>query len=106
MNIITGHYDEGTGYGAVALDGKPLHPKRSQKLFNHSPDGFSWGYSGSGPAQLALAILLEAGLPPRRALKHYHHFKAEFLAPLDRDNFTLEVDIAGWVERREQETEC
>lgn len=26
-------------------------------LFNHSPSGFSWGYSGSGPAQLALAIL-------------------------------------------------
>jgi hypothetical protein len=27
---------------------------------NHSPDGFEWGYHGSGPAQLALAILLHA----------------------------------------------
>jgi hypothetical protein len=26
-------------------------------LFNHSPTGFEWGYSGSGPAQAALAIL-------------------------------------------------
>jgi hypothetical protein len=26
---------------------------------NHSPDGFNWGYGGSGPAQLALAILLD-----------------------------------------------
>lgn len=24
---------------------------------NHSPDGFNWGYPGSGPAQLAYAIL-------------------------------------------------
>ena len=28
-------------------------------LFNHSPDGFEWGYGGSGPAQLALAILAD-----------------------------------------------
>jgi hypothetical protein len=26
-------------------------------LRNHSPTGFAWGYGGSGPAQLALAIL-------------------------------------------------
>jgi hypothetical protein len=32
-------------------------------LFNHSPTGFEWGYGGSGPAQLALAIL---ALSPRR----------------------------------------
>ena len=24
---------------------------------NHSPDGFNWGYGGSGPAQLAYALL-------------------------------------------------
>lgn len=26
---------------------------------NHSPDGFNWGYGGSGPSQLALAILID-----------------------------------------------
>lgn len=26
-------------------------------LANHSPDGFSWGYVGSGPSQLAIAML-------------------------------------------------
>jgi hypothetical protein len=25
---------------------------------NHSPTGFEWGYGGSGPAQLALALML------------------------------------------------
>ena len=28
-------------------------------LRNHSPTGFSWGYLGDGPAQLALAITAE-----------------------------------------------
>jgi Family of unknown function (DUF6166) len=28
-------------------------------LRNHSPTGFAWGYGGSGPAQLALAILAD-----------------------------------------------
>src|SRR6516225_2178066 len=36
---------------------KPLNPR--QELRNHSPTGFEWGYGGSGPAQLALAILAE-----------------------------------------------
>ena len=43
----------------VFLDGKELDPGPSQKYHNHSPDGFNWGYGGSGPAQLALAIMLE-----------------------------------------------
>lgn len=43
----------------VYLDGKFLDPKPSQKHHNHSPDGFNWGYGGSGPAQLALAIILK-----------------------------------------------
>jgi hypothetical protein len=28
-------------------------------VVNHSPTGFAWGYAGSGPAQLALAILAD-----------------------------------------------
>ena len=40
-------------------NGEVLDPKPSQKIRNHSPDGFEWGYGGSGPAQLALALLLD-----------------------------------------------
>lgn len=43
----------------VYLDGELLHPSTSLQVINHSPDGFSWGYSGSGPSQLALAIAIE-----------------------------------------------
>lgn len=32
----------------------------------HSPDGFEVGYSGSGPADLALAILVDLFAAPRR----------------------------------------
>ena len=35
----------------VCIWGKPLSPRPSWKLRNHSPDGFAWGYGGSGPAQ-------------------------------------------------------
>ncbi len=33
---------------------RPLPPRHD--LWNHSPDGFAWGYGGSGPAKLALAL--------------------------------------------------
>jgi Family of unknown function (DUF6166) len=36
-----------------------LRLEPSLKLRNHSPTGFEWGYGGSGPAQTALALLLD-----------------------------------------------
>src|SRR5262249_10364987 len=46
----------------------------------HSPTGFAWGYGGSGPAQLALALLVDATGDAETALQHYQTFKsyAEF----------------------------
>ena len=42
----------------LQVDGrKILHRLRHREL--HSPDGFQWGYGGSGPADLALGILLD-----------------------------------------------
>ncbi len=41
----------------VLVDGMPLDPRLD--IRNHSPTGFSWGYSGSGPSQLALAIMVK-----------------------------------------------
>jgi hypothetical protein len=47
-----------TPQGVVCnVNGKPL-PLRLD-LWNHSPTGFEFGYGGSGPAQLALAILAD-----------------------------------------------
>lgn len=30
------------------------------RVVRHSPDGFAWGYGGSGPAELALNIIVDA----------------------------------------------
>ena len=37
------------GTATVTRAGLPLDASPSQKLWNHSPDGFNWGYGGSGP---------------------------------------------------------
>lgn len=55
---------------------------------NHSPTGFEWGYAGSGPAQLALAILAHA-TGQTTALKHYMAFKNEVIARLPKAGWSI-----------------
>ena len=69
----------------VWLDGKKLDPGPSQKVYNHSPDGFNWGYGGSGPAQFALAIILK--LTGRDA--GYQAFKWDVIARIPQGPFTM-----------------
>lgn len=60
-----------------------LTPHRSLKVANHSPTGFEWGYGGSGPAQLALALLLNYTDDEEFALTHYTQFKNEVVSQLE-----------------------
>jgi Family of unknown function (DUF6166) len=53
-------------------------------LYNHSPDGFEWGYTGSGPAQLALAILADATGNDDLAVVLHQQFKFTHIAGLRR----------------------
>lgn len=76
----------------VTIDGIPLSPKKSQEVFNHSPDGFSWGYRGSGPAQLALALLMEI-TDGEEANGYHHDFKWDIIAPLPPEDFTMNAKI-------------
>lgn len=102
-NQIRGFWSEADWYGAVTFDGRPLDPRPSQRLRNHSPDGFAWGYAGSGPAQLALAILLAAGATDLLALNNYQEFKREFLAKApNQAQLILDVDVAAWLAGRER----
>ena len=57
--IGTPHRESVSGQSLVTVcDGQKSEPLPLRlDLFNHSPTGFSWGYGGSGPAQLALARL-------------------------------------------------
>ena len=36
----------------VTVDGRRLNPRLD--LWNHSPNGFEWGYVGSGPGKITL----------------------------------------------------
>lgn len=64
----------------VRVDGKKLRVRLD--LFNHSPDGFEWGYGGSGPAQLALAILADLLEDDERAVRLHQDFKWAVITPL------------------------
>ena len=71
--------------------GKALDLEASLKHVNHSPTGFCWGYYGSGPAQLAFAILLDhLNGDVDRAKSLYQDFKSKVIARLPMDeNFVL-----------------
>lgn len=101
----------------------------------HSPDGWNFGYAGSGPADLALNIL-NAFVPPRVlsedeletdeefvegetdpvrcyqgvcsrfAARWHQDFKWEFIAPLQAPGGTLAAEmIKSWIESRRQRQE-
>ena len=67
-----GHVAEAT------VNGRPLNPRLD--LWNHSPSGFEWGYRGSGPAQLALAILADYLSDDEEAVRQYQDFKYTVVA--------------------------
>lgn len=66
----------------------------------HSPDGFQWGYGGSGPADTAYALLLDVtGLIPPPVM--YQRFKFEVVANFDLEFTITENEIQKWVEEYE-----
>ncbi|MDA1100628.1 MAG: DUF6166 domain-containing protein [Proteobacteria bacterium] len=73
----------------VTVDGQPLDPCLG--LRNFQAGGFEWGYGGSGPSQLALAILAEhAG--PQAAPGGYRHFVQTVIAEIETGNWRLTSD--------------
>jgi hypothetical protein len=76
------------GYAVdVTVDGRRLNPRHD--LWNHSPTGFEWGYGGSGPAQLALAILADHCANDELAFDFYQRFKWAVVAKFPHRSWTL-----------------
>jgi hypothetical protein len=61
-------------------------------LYNHSPDGVEWGYAGSGPSQLSLALLADALGDDGRALSLHQAFKFAYVAHIDRPGFEITAE--------------
>jgi hypothetical protein len=84
-----GYWSDGTVW--VEDLNKPMAPDNPKRLplrldlRNHSPTGFAWGYGGSGPAQLALALCADALGDDRTALLIYQQFKFRVMGRLDKD---------------------
>jgi hypothetical protein len=90
--VYTGSFDPDDGTCSIqvrdlATDGSGWTLNPQNKLRNHSPDGFSWGYSGSGPAQTALAIMVSHLADER------HH--ADVMAALGMDGPPAAEDLDG-----------
>ena len=83
--------DDGDRHVTVSRHGdsrcRELKPRHD--LRNHSPTGFNWGYGGSGPAQLALALLADALDDDDRALAVYQDYKWRVIARLDNAGWAL-----------------
>ncbi len=80
----------------------PLH-----HINRHSPDGFQWGYGGSGPSDLALAIMTDyfyrqgVAKSLEEANGCYQDFKWTFIQPILEDGWTITgTQIREWIEGR------
>ena len=96
-------------------DGEALSNVPRSVIF-HSPDGFEWGYNGSGPADLALNII-NAFVPPGwdkldpvkcykgevsfTAFILHQEFKREFIEVLPKDGGIIKrFIILDWIKAR------
>lgn len=76
------------GYAViVTVNDRPLNPRLD--LWNHSPTGFECGYGGSGPAQLALALLADHFGDDQKAVELHQPFKWAVVAKLPKRGWTL-----------------
>jgi hypothetical protein len=85
-NYYTGHHKAQGVLVTVTRSGRTKSLDPRYVLRKNSPIGFAWGYNGSGPAQLALAILTDyfGAKPGGKALAEalYQPFKFTVIAAL------------------------
>lgn len=86
----------GTAQVYVDEAGGASHPLAH--VVYHSPTGMDWGYSGSGPSDLARSILTDcAGI--RVADMLYQRFKSDVVARLAEKHWTFtETFVRRWLE--------
>lgn len=94
MKIYVG--GRGLAGAEVTVDGRALDPRFDLKRL--SPAGFEWTYEGAGPAQLALALLVDHLGDDARALALYQPFMRAVVADLDNSWELNSADIDAALE--------
>jgi hypothetical protein len=105
--------NDARGEPFVAVEVPLRSPTELTHIPFHSPDGFEWGYAGSGPADLALALLADhfeeppeyvlAALrslwaPRSKAAALHRDFKREFVTHFNGDEWRLDSEaIDAWL---------
>lgn len=81
----------------------PVPLNMRNDLRDHSPDGAEWGYGGSGPAQLSLALLADV-MGDDMAEELYQRYKREVVAALPHEGFVISAEaIEQWAKEHEAE---
>jgi len=75
----------------VTVDGVPLSERFDMQIRDEK--GFEWGYEGSAPCQLALAILMAHFDDAKRASSQVELFAVSVVANLDNDWTLTSQDI-------------
>lgn len=71
-----------------------------QLFVYHSPDGFEWGYGGSGPSDLALNVLA-LFIPTPEAWRLHHFYKDDVIARLPNAGATIDPEsVRYWIQKR------
>lgn len=81
---------------------KEGHPYTNVKhtWVHHSPDGFEWGYGGSGPAELALNILI-LFCDRDTAWRLHQDFKWQFIATMPKEGGYISAEsIIAWIKNQ------
>lgn len=71
------------------IDGRWSALPLALNVCNHSPDGFNWGYMGSGPAQLALALAVDVMAERELAQRIHQRFKVLLMPQLGNEGWLL-----------------
>jgi len=92
--------NQGKVFGSINSGINVPTTKNLEHRVFHSPDGFNWGYGGSGPADLARSILWDyLGRKPEAFL--YQEFKRDFVSKWGNEWFITNKEIKQWIESKE-----
>ena len=73
-----------------------------RRIIRHSPDGFNFGYGGSGPADFALNIL-SVYIGQEEAEKYYQNFKWAFISTVPDEGGVIKLEaIMSWIEMKRE----